>query len=163
MSKEPLHVPLTHDPGTELYPRMYLYHRIVKSKLFIDEHFAEDIDLSNISDEAYFSKFHYIRLFREIYGKTPHKYLITVRIEKAMQLLRSGIPVSQTCAEVGFESISSFSGLFKKIVGLTPKKYLLQQEHIREQILKAPLHFIPGCFAEKKGWKKNSNFGEVVP
>jgi AraC-like DNA-binding protein len=139
---------------TKNYPKIYLYRRIVQAKLFIDSNYPENIDLNNIADEAFFSKYHFIRLFKKIYSNTPHQYLTTVRIEKAMQLLRTGIPVSETCYGVGFESLSTFSGLFKRIVGLTPSSYILQQQTIRTQILKTPLKFVPGCFAEKKGWTK---------
>jgi|GEM_PF-4927552 len=44
------------------YPKYYLYQRIVHAILYIDENYAADIDLNNISDEAAFSKFHFIRL-----------------------------------------------------------------------------------------------------
>jgi len=63
---------------------------------------------------------------------------------------------------VGFDSITSFTGLFKKSDRITPseyqKLYRLRQEKINEN----PLHFIPNCFAEQKGWAKNSNFEEVL-
>lgn len=144
------------------YPKVYLYKRIVQAKLYIDTNYAENIDLNNIADEAYFSKFHFIRLFKKIYNKTPYQYLTFVRIEKAMQLLRTDISVSEVCYSVGFESISSFSGLFKRIVGLTPSAYLANQQKIKAQILKTPLSFVPGCFADKNGWTKKSNFEEVV-
>jgi AraC-like DNA-binding protein len=140
------------------YPKIYLYRRIVQAKLFIDNNCSENIDLDNIADEAFFSKFHFIRRFKKIYGKTPHQYLILVRIEKSMQLLRADTPVSDVCFSVGFESLSSFSGLFKRIVGLTPSAYQTQQLQIKAQILKTPLKFIPGCFAEKKGWTKKEQF-----
>ncbi len=146
----------------EQYPKVYLYRRIVEAKLFIDSHYADNIDLDNIADEAYFSKFHFIRQFKKIYGKTPHQYLTVVRVEKAMQLLRTDLAVSDVCYSVGFESPSSFSGLFKRIVGLTPSAYLTQQQQIKSQILKTPLNFVPGCFADKNGWTKKSNFEEVI-
>jgi AraC-like DNA-binding protein len=79
----------------ETYPKVYLYRRIVQAKLFIDTNNADTIDLDNIADEAYFSKFHFIRQFKKIYGKTPHQYLTVVRIEKAMELLRTNIPVTE--------------------------------------------------------------------
>lgn len=147
---------------TETYPKVYLYRRIVQAKLFIDSNYADTIDLDNIADEAYFSKFHFIRQFKKIYGKTPHQYLTVVRIEKAMQLLRTDIAVSEVCYSVGFKSLSSFSGLFRRLVGLTPSAYLTQQQQIKSQILKTPLKFVPGCFADKNGWTKKSNFEEVV-
>jgi AraC-like DNA-binding protein len=137
---------------SEQYPKIYLYRRLVQAKLFIDAHYAESIDLENIADEAYFSKFHFIRLFKNIYRRTPHQYLIFVRIEKAMELLKAGAPVSEVCYAVGFESLGSFSALFKRMVGITPSTYSIQQQEIKAQIVQAPLSFIPGCFAEKIGW-----------
>jgi AraC-like DNA-binding protein len=145
----------------ELYPKVYLYRRIVKAKLFIDTHFAENIDLDNIADEAFFSKFHFIRLFKKTYAKTPHQYLTYVRIEKSQLLLQTDLSVAEVCYAVGFDSISSFTGLFKRLVGKTPAAY--QQEYKRkiEEIKSAPLKYIPNCFAEMKGWTKKSNFEEV--
>jgi AraC-like DNA-binding protein len=142
----------------EQYPKVYLYRRIVQAKLYIDKYYAESVDLNNIAEEAYFSKFHFIRLFKKIYGKTPHQYMTIVKIEKAMQLLRTEIPVSEVCYSVGFESLSSFSGLFKRIVGLTPSAYLRNQQKIKAQILKTPLNFVPSCFAYKNGWTKKEQF-----
>jgi len=136
----------------EQYPKIYLYRRLVQAKLFIDAHYADNIDLDNIADEAYFSKFHFIRLFKNIYRRTPHQYLIFLRIEKAMELLKAGAPVSDVCYTVGFESLGSFSGLFKRMVGRTPSNYSIEQQAIKAQIAQAPLTFIPGCFAEKIGW-----------
>jgi len=148
--------------ASSAYPKIYLYRRVVQAKLFIDAHYADNIDLTNIADEASFSKFHFIRLFKKVYGRTPHQYVTKVRIDRAMDQLRANVSVSDTCYTVGFDSLSSFSGLFKRLVGITPLAYLQQQQQIKAHILKAPLEFIPGCFAEKKGWKKKSNFEETT-
>jgi AraC-like DNA-binding protein len=137
---------------TEQYPKVYLYQRIVQAKLFIDTNYPDKIDLDNISDEAYFSKFHFIRLFKKVYGKTPHQYLTFVRVEHATLLLRNGKPVSEVCYAVGFESLSSFGSLFKRIVGSTPSAFLEEQQQIKMQILKTPLKFVPGCFISQNGW-----------
>jgi len=134
------------------YPKLYFYRRIVQAKLYIDDHYGDSIDLNNIADEAWFSKFHFIRAFKNTYGKTPHQYLIYVRIEKACELLKTGIPVSEVCYAVGFESLSSFSGLFKRMVGLSPSAYVARQQNLQQQIVKSPLSFVPACFAEKSGW-----------
>ena len=143
------------------FPKIYLYRRVVQAKLFIDEHFADSIDLDNIADEAYFSKFHFIRLFKSIYNKTPHQYLTQVRIEKAKLLLTTDMSVSEVGYSIGFTSLTSFSGLFKKLVGSSPSEYQMQQHQRKAAIAERPLHFIPNCFAENKGWTKNSNFQEV--
>lgn len=147
---------------SEQYPKIYLYKRIVQAKLFIDSHFENKIDLDNISDEACFSKFHFLRLFKSVYGKTPYQYLIQVRIENAKKFLRLNYAVSDACFQVGFESRTSFTALFKKCEGSTPSEF--QRRHkIREEKIRAkPLDFIPNCFAEQKGWTKNSNFQEII-
>jgi AraC-like DNA-binding protein len=133
----------------EPYPKIYLYRRIVQSKLFIDENFAEDIDLECIADQAFFSKFHFIRLFKKIYGKTPHEYLSHVRIEHAKQLLKEDLTVTQVCFAVGFDSVASFAGLFKRRVGNTPSAYQSHQQQRLAETAEAPLKFVPGCFADK--------------
>ncbi len=147
--------------NAEQYPKAYFYRRIVQAKLFIDANYADTIDLDNIAGEAYFSKFHFIRQFKKVYGKTPHRYLTAVRIERSMQLLRTDISVTEVCFSVGFESLGSFSVLFKRMVGLTPSEYLARHQLIKAQILKTPLKFVPGCFADKSGWSEKSNFEEA--
>ena len=143
------------------YPKIYLYRHLVKAKLFMDQQFHEKIDLNSIAGEAYFSKFHFVRLFQKIYNKTPHQYLIGVRIENAKKLLQDGMPVAEVCMAVGFESISSFTGLFKRIEKLTPSAYRSQELAKLAEIIKTPLKFVPHCFAESKGWIKKSNFQEA--
>jgi AraC-like DNA-binding protein len=137
---------------SDKYPRIYLYKRIVQAKLFIDNYFGDNIDLDNIADEAYFSKFHFIRLFKAIYGNTPHQYLTRVRIENSKEHLQKGNSVTETCFTVGFDSVSSFTGLFKKYTGLSPSAFQRQCMKRQEQIKSTPLQFVPNCFAEQKGW-----------
>jgi AraC-like DNA-binding protein len=140
--------------ATEQYPKIYLYRRIVQAKVFIDKFYSNKIDLNNISDEACFSKFHFIRLFKSIYGKTPHQYLTTVRIEKAQQLLRNDKSVKEVCFLTGFDSATTFSGLFTKLAGKTPSQYLSYHQQRKTQIQTTPLAFVPGCYAYMHGWIK---------
>jgi AraC-like DNA-binding protein len=134
------------------YPKLYFYRRIVQAKLFIDKHYAENVDLNNIADEAYYSKFHFSRKFKEVYQQTPHQYLVSVRVEQAKKLLASGMSVAAVCEAVGFEELSSFSRLFKRRVGLNPSVYLAQQQNLQKQIAETPLSLVPHCFAYKYGW-----------
>ena len=143
--------PHPHQPD-DRYPRQYLYRRAVRAKMFIDANYARGIDLGRVADEACFSKFHFVRLFKEIYGCTPHQYLTHVRVERAKELLAAGEPVAAVCFKVGFDSVSSFTGLFKRRTGRTPRQYQLERLSFKESVAAKPLDHIPGCFAEKKGW-----------
>jgi AraC-like DNA-binding protein len=134
--------------------QIYLYKRLVQAKLFIDRNFADKIELNNIAGEACFSKFHFIRLFKNVYGKTPHHYLTQVRIEHAKTLLTENISIAEVGSSVGFESMTSFTGLFKRVVGLTPSLYQQRQLRRKTEIAAAPLQFIPNCFAQTHGWSK---------
>lgn len=118
----------------------------------MDTNFQDHIDLDNISDEAYFSKYHFIRLFKTIYGKTPHKYLTYVRMEKAKNYLEQNLKIEETCYKVGFDSVSSFAGLFKRLNGLTASEYQRLYKTRQKNIKNKPIKFIPNCFAEQKGW-----------
>lgn len=138
----------------EQYEKIYLYQRIVRAKLFIDHNYVEHLDLDNIADQANFSKYHFIRLFKSIYGKTPNHYLIKVRMDHAKTLLTQGHSVLETSISVGFDSPTSFTGTFKKTVGIAPSAYRKQQELKRDAIKENPLLFVPNCFAQTFGWTK---------
>ena len=129
-------------------PKLDFYRRIVQAKLFIDQNYAEQIDAGEIADEACYSKFHFIRTFKNIYGRTPHQYLTHVRIERAKVLLEQGVSVTESCFAVGFDSLSSFTSLFKRRAGVTPSDFQKRQLQRKVEIKKEPLKFIPGCFAE---------------
>ena len=147
---------------TEQFPKIYLYRRIVQAKIFIDNNFAGNINLDAIAEEAFFSKFHFIRLFKMAYGKTPHQYLTQQRIENAKLLLQNNTSITDTCFAVGFESLTSFAGLFKRSTGTTPSQYQQQQTARKAAISKTPLKFIPHCFAQHNGWTENRNIEEAV-
>jgi len=98
--------------------------QVVQAKHFMDSQFGEVIDLKDISDSSFFSKFHFVRIFKKYYGRTPYQYLTEVRMAKAKQLLQSGMTVSGTCSALGFASVTSFTGLFKRTNGTTPSEFI---------------------------------------
>lgn len=110
-----------------LYPHDDLTKQIIDAKLYIDKHFSENINLDKIANKAFVSKFHFIRLFKKYYGRTPNQYLQEVRIDKAKKLLRKGNTIYEVCAAIGFVSKTSFISLFKKKTGITPFFFQVQK------------------------------------
>jgi len=125
-----------------------LYERIVAAKLFMDNHYQMPLQLEQISQSAFLSPFHFHRLFKKVYRKTPHQYLTTKRLEKAKDLLTENHGVSEVCAEVGFESLGSFSVLFKKEIGFAPQYYRNMAWLKKQKAKKQPRSVIPHCFIE---------------
>ena len=125
-----------------------LYERIVAAKVFIDENYHEPIGLDEISRKAFLSRYHFHRLFSQVYKKTPHQYLTLKRIEKAKDLLSENRQVTEVCNEVGFESLGSFSVLFKKEIGFAPTYYRNMAWLKKQKAKELPKAFIPHCFIE---------------
>ena len=123
-------------------PSSDVYERLCRARNFIDVCYDLPLNLDEISSKACFSRYHFLRLFRQTFAKTPHQYLVERRIEKAKELLRGAqFSVTDVCFEVGFQSLGSFSSLFHKTVGHPPNTY-------REQARKADSarRQVPGCF-----------------
>jgi AraC-like DNA-binding protein len=134
--------------------RSYLTERIVGAKLFIDRHYLDDIDIVKVAREACFSKYHFLRLFKQTYRVTPHQYLTKLRIEKAKAMLEGHASAKETCLRLGFESMSSFSRLFKRHVKKAPSAYAGYINGLRIDIVERPLSHVPLCFIEYMHWDK---------
>jgi AraC-like DNA-binding protein len=106
-----------------IYPHDDLTKQIIAAKLYIDRHFPDKIGLAEMASKAHISKFHFIRLFKKYYGRTPNQYLQEIRIENAKELLRKSKSIDDVCAAIGFASKTSFISLFKKLTGATPLLY----------------------------------------
>lgn len=91
---------------------------------YIESHLTADISLSDLALEAGLSKFHFSRLFKDVVGLTPHKYLLRRRVEKATQFLKQGEPITQVAYRFGFTDQSHFTRVFKQCKGLTPKTFI---------------------------------------
>ncbi len=67
---------------------------------------------------------HFRDVFRMAYGISPKLYLLRVKVEKAMELLRDGSAmVYDVAMKVGIPQRSVFKKTFKKLVGTTPSQY----------------------------------------
>ncbi len=126
-----------------------IYQRIAAAKVYIDDNYQEDIDLKQVSKQAFLSRFHFHRLFRQVYKRTPLQYITQKRLDKAKNLLSENKTVTDVCNEIGFESIGSFSVLFKKEIGFAPQYYRNMAYKKKMEQAAQPKKAIPHCFIEK--------------
>jgi len=108
----------------------------------MDRDWAEPgLDLGVVAAHAGYSRYHFIRAFKEAYGETPGQYLTHRRIERAEEMLRTAnLSVTEICHLVGFSSLGTFSARFKAWTGLTPSEY--RAKHVGRGAA-----LIPGCYA----------------
>lgn len=103
--------------------RSEMYQQIRRSKAFMERFYTDNIALNDIAKAAFLSRFHYVRIFQRMYGLTPRAYLRDLRISKAKELIKKGMPITQVCFAKGYESLPTFSSVFKKCTGYSPKEY----------------------------------------
>ncbi len=141
-----------------------VYRKIVDAKVFIDHNFDSPIDLNVLAGEACLSRYHFHRLFRRIYRRTPHQYLTFRRIARAKSILAAeNCTVGDVCLQVGFESIGSFSVLFKKEIGISPGEFREASKAARARADQQPRTVIPYCFIDEIMGEKSNNQEGTVP
>jgi AraC family transcriptional regulator len=91
----------------------------------IESQLDEDVPLIALAQRAHVSPFHFARLFRATVGLPPHQFVMRLRIERALHLMRSGsMPLAQVALACGFHDQPHFTRAFQKAVRMTPAMYL---------------------------------------
>ena len=94
--------------------------RICEIIRYIDNHLSEDLNIDELAQQFFISKFHMMRLFRQETGTTVHLYLTQKRLMLARSLIDGGMRATEACYRSGFRSYSSFTRACAKYLGTTP-------------------------------------------
>ena len=94
--------------------------RVLEIMRYIEEHLAEDLDIDDLAEIFYISKYHMMRLFHREVGTTIHAYLSQRRLLHARELIGKGMRATEACYRSGFRSYSSFTRSYSKYFGTTP-------------------------------------------
>ena len=91
----------------------------------IESQLEEDVSLIALAQRAHVSPFHFARLFRATVGLPPHQFVMRLRIERALHLMRSGsMPLAEVALACGFHDQPHFTRAFHRAVRMTPAMYL---------------------------------------
>ena len=97
---------------------------LLRARDLADRRYAEPLDVSELARAARLSPAHFSREFTRAFGETPHRYLLTRRLERAAALLRTtDRTVADICMTVGLRSVGSFTTSFGRMFGLSPTAY----------------------------------------
>jgi AraC-like DNA-binding protein len=133
-------------------PAAPLARHLLRARDLVDGRYAEPLDLGALARAAHVSTRHFSRSFRDTFGETPHRYLLSRRLERARHLLRTtDMSVAEVCAAVGFRSVGSFTTTFGRHVGCTPTAYRAQRSG------PSAADAIPLCYA--MAWARRSPDG----
>lgn len=100
------------------------YRQIAAAKQYINEHFHEPLQMSEVAGKLYLSTAYFSRLFKEKIGMTFSDYLASCRVERARQLLATtDLSISEVANAIGYQEANSFSRLFKTRTGQSPSEY----------------------------------------
>ncbi|MFS2204294.1 helix-turn-helix domain-containing protein [Variovorax sp. Varisp36] len=96
--------------------------RAVDAAMWIDAHSQHDIGLDGAAAETGLSSFHFLRLFSQVLGVTPHQYLVRSRLRHAARLLADdgSRPVTEVALDVGFADLSNFVRTFRRAASVSP-------------------------------------------
>ncbi|HEY0363827.1 MAG TPA: helix-turn-helix transcriptional regulator [Solirubrobacteraceae bacterium] len=97
---------------------------LLRARDLADRRYADPLDVPDLARAARLSPAHFSREFARAFGETPHRYLLTRRLERAAALLRTtDRSVADICMTVGLRSVGSFTTSFGRMYGLSPTAY----------------------------------------
>lgn len=98
---------------------------IVKAKRFIQSNYEDtDLTLARVAEHVELSEKYFTNKFTKEAGETFSEYLASIRIQKAMKLLKTtNFKVYEIAEMVGYNNVEHFNRVFKKVVQLSPTQY----------------------------------------
>lgn len=97
---------------------------VSRMQKYIKEHLDDNITLDDITKAAGYSKYHALRIFKELTGRTLYETIRALKLTKAAQTLQSyDEKVVDVAMDNGFDSHEGFSRAFYRQFGINPQKY----------------------------------------
>jgi AraC-like DNA-binding protein len=115
--------------------------RAVEAAQWLDANAGDAVDLAATAHAAGLSAFHFLRIFNQVLGVTPHQYLVRSRLRRAAQLLADDTrPITDIALEVGFADLSNFVRTFHRAAGMPPRAFRQAAHGDRKNLQATPQH-----------------------
>lgn len=111
-------------PPVKKTTRLEVYKRLSFAIDAIHSQSSAPLDIDALAATACLSKFHFLRLFKQAFGRSPYQYMQQLRLEKATHLLKhTTLSINEIAVSLGFENSNSFSRLFLQRHRVYPSQY----------------------------------------
>lgn len=102
--------------------------KIAQTLSYINEDPSRELSVDTLSERAFMSKYHFMRLFKAQTGYPVHEYVRQKRLMYAARLIREGVPAAKAAADSGFGDYSAFHRAFTESFGISPGKLRTQRK-----------------------------------
>lgn len=100
-------------PACRRTTKTEIHRRVMLAANYIHSNFDRELNLDELATAACLSKFHFLRLFRQVMGVTPYAYVLDKRVRAAKKLMAdTGLTLEEISQQVGF---ATRSGLFRQL------------------------------------------------
>ncbi|GAE06549.1 two-component response regulator yesN [Paenibacillus sp. JCM 10914] len=94
------------------------------AKQYMQENYHKELSLDQISSMVYLNSVYFSQLFKQRIGVGFKEYLIHLRIDRALQLLKeTDMKIAEISNVIGYDDVRHFSQIFRKKYGVTPSEY----------------------------------------
>lgn len=102
---------------------------VQKCKEYMDIHFAENISVNDVAKYVGIHRSHFTTSFVNEVGVTPIKYLLSLKMNRALQLISEGThTITEIALSLGYSDLYSFSRAFKNYFNVSPTQYLEEKK-----------------------------------
>jgi AraC-like DNA-binding protein len=109
------------DPAAGALPRSTAEQYVERAKDFIRENLSRDISTSDVADHLGLNRSYFYKIFTEVNGKPPSRFITWYRLNTAWHLLRyTSMPVAEIARHVGYNDPAYFTRCFTQSYGMPP-------------------------------------------
>ncbi len=101
--------------------------RVDAARHLLEAQYTEEHTVRSVARSVGMSTFHFARVFSELAGTPPHRYLSNIRLREGARSLEQGASVTEACFANGFHNLSHFVRLFRRRFGISPSRYVNQR------------------------------------